>query len=452
MVTFSPDTTFDPEPVPAPAEFRVAPLRLAVALGDPERERALLPHLGQGEDVSVAARCLAAEELLAAVRSKQIDIALAASDLHRLTPAALADLGRMPVRVVLLAPDPDDPRWEGVCDAVLPLDIEPAALLDAILAAARGERPQARSKGARQAEHDAAADAATRPGAMSSLVLALTSGPGSPGRTTVAINLAAGLGAVAPTILVDADLAGPSLAACLDADPTRNLAMLAHTDPDTPRAWERAIADETQPLGPRSPNGRVLCGVPKPEMQSLLSRRFLDRLVDELTPRYRYVLLDVGAGALRADTALHRLALATAQHTLFVMAADLLGLYHARTELARLQPGSWQDRVALIVNRYDAHSHHQRAEIEWALGTPLAAVIPYDHKAAERALAAQRPLVLDRRGRAARALLDLAGRVHGGSITLPPEPAQRPGRQWWRPGLPVSWRQRPAARGQTGSA
>jgi MinD-like ATPase involved in chromosome partitioning or flagellar assembly len=257
---------------------------------------------------------------------------------------------------------------------------------------------------------------------------------------------------VAPTILVDADLAGPSVAACLDADPTRNLAMLAHTDPDTPRAWERAIADEIQPLGPRSPLGRVLCGVPKPEMQSLLSRRFLDRLVDELTLRYCYVLLDVGAEALRGDTALHRLALATAHHTLFVISADLLGLYRARTALARLQPDSWQDRVALVVNRYDARSHHQRAEIEWALGTPIAAVIPYDHKAAERALAAQRPLVLDGRGRAARALLDLAERVHGGSITLPPEPSQRPGRQWWRPGLPSRWRQRPAARVQPGSA
>jgi MinD-like ATPase involved in chromosome partitioning or flagellar assembly len=439
--------TSDPESAPA-GEYRIAPLRLAAALGDPERERALLPHLSQAEDFVVAARCLSAEELLAAVRGGDIDIALVASDLHRLGPAVLADLGRMPLRVVLLAPDPDGPGWESAGDAVLPLDIEPGLLIDAILVAARGERPKPRAT-SHQAAYDAAVTA--RPGAASSLVLALTSGPGSPGRTTVALNLAAGLGAVAPTILVDADLAGPSLAACLDADPTRNLAMLAHTDPDTPHAWERAIADETQPIGPRSPHGRVLCGVPKPEMQSLLSRRFLDRLVDELAMRYRYVLLDVGAEGLRGETALHRLALAAAHHTLFVTSADLLGLFRARTALARLQPDSWQDRLALVVNRYDARSHHPRAEIEWTLGTPIAAIVPFDHRAVERALAAQRPLVLEGRSRAARALLDLAERVHGGSITLPPDPAQSPVRRWWRPGLPFGWRQRPAATGQTGS-
>ncbi len=447
MAARPPDVTPDPE-FALLSEYRIAPLRLAVALGDPERERALLPHLSQFEDFAVAARCLSAEELIAAVRGGDIDIALVASDLHRLGPAVLSDLVRMPLRVVLLAPDPDSPSWESAADAVLPLDIEPGLLIDAILAAARGERPKPRTA-TRQANHDAEVPA--RPGAASSLVLVLTSGPGSPGRTTIALNLAAGLGAVAPTILVDADLAGPSVAACLDADPTRNLAMLAHADPDTPHAWERAIADETQPIGSRSPHGRVLCGVPKPEMQSLLSRRFLDRLVEELAIRYRYVLLDIGVEGLRGETALHRLALAAARHTLFVTSADLLGLYRARTALARLQLDSWQDRLALVINRYDARSHHPRAEIEWALGTPIAAIIPFDHRAAERALAAQRPLVLEGRGRAARALLELAERVHGGSIALPPDPAQGPVRRWWRPGLPFSWRQRPAATGETGN-
>src|SRR5207249_3091878 len=96
---------------------------------------------------------------------------------------------------------------------------------------------------------------------------------------------------------------------------------------------------------------------------------------------------------------------------------------------------SRRDQFALVINRYDARSHHRRSEIEWALGTPAAAIIPFDHNAAEKALASQRPLVLDGRGGAARALLDLAERVHGGSIRLPPEPVGRPARPWWRFGF-----------------
>src|SRR5204863_9892567 len=61
----------------------------------------------------------------------------------------------------------------------------------------------------------------------------------------------------------------------------------------------------------------------------------------------------------------------------------------------------------------------------WALQTPVAAVIPSDRDAVERAIDAQRPVVLARRRRfpsllrrpdAARALLELADLVHGEAI------------------------------------
>ena len=35
-------------------------------------------------------------------------------------------------------------------------------------------------------------------------------------------------------MLVDSDLSGPSIAAHIDADPTRNIYMLAHAEPETP--------------------------------------------------------------------------------------------------------------------------------------------------------------------------------------------------------------------------
>jgi MinD-like ATPase involved in chromosome partitioning or flagellar assembly len=248
------------------------------------------------------------------------------------------------------------------------------------------------------------------------------------------VSLAAALGAVAPTVLVDADLSGPSVAVHLNLDWTRNLYMLAHAAPATRREWERAIEQETQPLGPRSPHGVALCGVPKPAMRAAVTAGFLERLVTELRRPYRYVVLDVGADLLGAEAAAHRAAVALGQHVLLTAAADLAGLWHARTALGLLHTlvPVGPERMALVVTRHDRRHHQGRAEIEWALRVPAAAVVPYDHGAAQRALAAQRPLVHDGRSRAGRALLDLAERIHAGGPIRMPEAEGHPRRPRWR--------------------
>jgi MinD-like ATPase involved in chromosome partitioning or flagellar assembly len=266
-------------------------------------------------------------------------------------------------------------------------------------------------------------------------ILAVAGGHGSPGRSTVALGLATALGAAVPTILVDADDSGPSLAAMLDADPTRNLGMLAHADPQTPGEWDRAIAREVQPIRASCPHGAVLCGLPKPEMRGALAPVLVGRLLDELARRYRYVVLDLGAGLSGADATTQHLSVRRADQVLLVATPDIVGLLHARRALAALQGQCSvpQDRVALVVNRWDPCFHHGRSEIEWALELPVAAIVPHDHRAAQDALAAQRPLVLARRSRAASALLDLAGRLHAGEIVLPAEPEQSGLGGWgWR--------------------
>jgi MinD-like ATPase involved in chromosome partitioning or flagellar assembly len=241
-------------------------------------------------------------------------------------------------------------------------------------------------------------------------------------------------------VLVDCDVASAGIAAHLDADPTRNLYMLAHSEPTTPGEWARALEQEVQPFAARSPHGVVLCGVPKGEMRAAITGRFVEHLVVALRSHYRYVILDIGAELLGPEGAAHRAALHLAQQVLLVAAGDLVGLWQARAALARCQTYLQvdRDRLALVINRHDRRYHHGRAEIEWALGVPSAAVLPWDHAGAQQALAAQRPIVLNGPSRLGRGLLELANRVHGGKVVLPPEPTRTTRLRWPRWGVP--WR------------
>lgn len=416
---------------PPPASAQMA-LPLAVGLGDAERERTLVPVLEEAEQFVVVERSLAADQLVAFLKHQRVAAVLVAFDLHRLTAALLQEILQSRTPLVLLVPDPDEPRWAAV-PVVLPLTADAATIRQALLAAVRGERPAATRP---PDDGDAAAVPPARFATITPeelAVIALVSGHGSPGRTTMAVNLATALGAVAPTILVDADLAGPSVAAYLDADPTHNLYMLAHADPRTPADWDHALAQEVQPLGPRSPQGVVLCGVPKLEMRSGVSAAFFERMLAELKQRYRYVVLDLGVDLPGAELALHRHAVQLADLAVLVADASLVGLWHARAALRLLeqQTGVQPERIALLINRHDRHYHHRRAEIEWNLGAAIG-IIPYDHAGTSRAIGNQQPLVLNGRSRAGKAVRDLAERLHGGRILLPPDPAGNRFTRWWR--------------------
>jgi MinD-like ATPase involved in chromosome partitioning or flagellar assembly len=413
---------------------RGRPLRLAVGIGDPERERDILPELDATADMVVAERCLSADTLLEAVLARRVDAVLVSYDLHRLG-RSLPELEASGIPRVLLVHDPEEPRWQPLGGIVLPVSVAPDVVVEAVQAAVRGEpfgRTEAevepvafefiRPKPDDAPPVESVAD--TRAEDDRPVVFAIASGHGAPGRTMVAVNLAAALGAVAPTVLIDGDLAGPSIAAYIDADPTRNVYMVAHAEPSSAWEWHNALEQECQLLDRRSPRARVLCGIPKPEMRARLGRSFLEGLLAALRHEVRYVVIDTGAELLGTDGAFHRAVLGLADQVLLVAGGDLIGVWHARNTLKLIREQLQIDamRTALIVNRHDPRFHHTRAEIEWALGIGTAAIVPFDHVAVQRAVASQRPVVVDQKSRAGHALLDLAGRIHGGKLVLPPEP------------------------------
>lgn len=404
-------------------------VRLAIGVGDPEREQALLPVLSGFDDIVITERCLTGNQLLDCIQRGTVDVALVAFDLHRLHQDVLSEVARNSTPVVLLVPEASDEHWQACQCVVLPITAGPESIRQAVIAAFRGESLQIARPTVKLDTAQGVTDLPAPPSVLGSAfaVITLASGHGSPGRTTTAVNIAAALGMAAPTILVDADLVGPSIAAHLDADPTRNLAMLAHAEPATSDEWERAVAQESQPLSLDVPNTVVLCGIPKPAMRSRISAQFFEQLIAQLQRLYRHVVLDIGADFQGPDEVVHRQALGFAQQILFMASSDIPGLWHARVGLDALHSHVRidADRVALIINRHDRRYHHSRGEIEWALGIASAAVIPYDHQSVQRALCAQRPLVLDRRSRPGRALLDLAERIQDESFAASPEHPKR---------------------------
>ena len=414
--------------------FEPPKLRLALGLGDQALEQRLRPAFDATDDMVVVAQCLAADQLLRALDAREIDAMVVACNLHRLTDAVLLQLERPGVPMVLLATDPRAERWRTRRDPTLALDADASAIRLALLAARRGER---RPERPRASPDQVQLKPADRPDAPAAHVVAVSGGFGSPGRSTVAINLAASLGAVAPTVLVELDLCTTSFVAYLDRDPSRNICTLAHTVRDDPRAWHMALRDEIQPLSHRGSAASVLCGPPKREMRASLIPSLVEQLIAELSLEYRWVVLDVGPELVGLDTAgaVHRAALAAAQQLLLVVRADLVGLWHGRTALDLLerQLGVERSSVEIVLNGFDARHHHGRAEVEWHLGAPVAAVVPFDHAATQRAIAAQQPLVHASSGRASRGLIELAEHLHHRTLGAPRTSDATPGeRAWWR--------------------
>jgi cellulose biosynthesis protein BcsQ len=415
------------------AGFQLTGLRVALGLGDQELEQRVRPELEALPDLQVVAQCLAADQLLELVQARQVDALVVAWTLHRLTDSVLAQLERPDLTLVLLVADPREERWIERGGPILPIEADVDAIHQAILSARPGARHVPRPVPTREPLPLKPAD---RPALSSGGVVVVSGGAGSPGRTTLAINLATALGAAVPTALVELDLCAPAVAAFVNADPSRNVCTLAHAVRDDPRAWSAALTDELQPLASAASNAVVLCGPPKREMRTSIGPPLVERLLEELRQRYQWVIVDVGPELLGIDTvaATHRGALAAADHVIVVSAADFVGLWHARTALDQMERLIDLDRsrINLVLNRHDARFHHSRQEVEWHLGAPVVALIPFDQRGAQRAIAEQRPAVLDPSSRAGRSLLTFAEGIHAGQLRLPLPASARSRLPWWR--------------------
>lgn len=420
------------------------PWRVGIGLADPDRLHALLAEL-DADGALTPIRALSAEGLVQLVRTGAVDVVLLRPDFHGLT-VALREvlLGSGVPLVVLTTPDAAG-RWPGpTIPDEAPTTVIRAALVEAARGASRPRSGEKRTRGETAPDASSSAPSNPVPVAASAtdcnaagMLVAVAGGHGAPGRTTVALNLAAALGAVAPTCLLEADCTEPALGLLLDVNPTHHLSVVHYADPTTPTEWEHTLARECQPLDARSPRGRVLLGIPKLELRAGLAAAWYDRLLAEVRARHAYVVADTGGELVSPDQMVHRAVLRRADLVLLVTRADVLSVRRTQRviHVLREELGLSAERLALVVNAYAARRDDDPATVAATLGVALAAVVPSDPGGLRRALDRQRPMVALGRSRAGPALLGLADRLHDGGVVLPPEPATRPRRRWRLPWL-----------------
>ena len=425
--------------------------RLAVLISTHLCAQALLPELQRSHFV-LAHHCLAAPQLHDAIEAGSVDIALVSTGPRGLDYSTLAALAKRRLALVVLDAQPHHQRWTSFDGVVLHSDAAPDLVLRGLDAALRGERlrqPVDRPVELAPAAQSIPADEPGQtielrhPAAPVGRIFTVVGGHGAPGRSTVALNLAALLGRVASTVLVDLDLGAPILSVRLGANTNKNLVTVAHMASATGSDWTLALSRDLQPIRAGDcPRGLFLAGLPTAETK--VEVRFLVTLLEALRARFEYVVCDTGVQWLGGDRA-SRVPVQQADQVLLVATPDAGGIKRAHQALDRLRTYVGPVTVGAVINQHRTRKDYDRAELEYSLGEQLSAVLPFDPSSSWRAVEEQRPVVFDQRSSLGRSLLQHAERLHGGQLELPrPAVAQRH-QSWWTALVAQTRRPRDAA-------
>ncbi len=450
-------------------------------------ESGLAERLGRSDVVHVVHRCADLAELLGTVEAGLGRVVVVSSDLRGLDRAVVSDLGGHGLQVLGVHPPDDEDgaralrRW-GVTE-VLPADAD-LATLETALERLLGERAgpasdwdravedeleqepaadpgEARAAGAEDADGAPAAGdvAADRdgPGAQEprephepedgvpgrGRVVVVWGPAGSPGRTTVAVNLAAEIASpVCGVLLIDADTYAASVAqvlSVLDEAPGVAAAARAADQGTLDREALAALAPEVLP------GLRVLTGLPRADRWPELREHAFADILEISRQLADWVVVDVGFGLeqdeeLSFDTRAPRrngptlAALEVADQVVVAGAGDPVGLQRLVRGLDALDEVNRAPRT-VVVTRVRASAvgsdPHRRVRDALARFAGLRDVhlVPDDRAALDGALLAGRVLREHApRSLARQALRDLAERLTGGAGAA--VPAGRQPRRW----------------------
>lgn len=321
--------------------------RVLTAVGH-QWESELVTALEASASLSVVRRCADLADLLAAASAGLADVAVVSADLRSLDRAALHHLASHGVRAAGAVRPGDEPgerrlRQLGL-DVVVRSDAETHEIEDALVALLDQAPVAAAMDGS--AEGGSAEGVSAGPGLPDEVdalpvpvengtIVAVWGPAGSPGRTTVALNLAAELAhGGARTLLVDLDTYGSSVAQALSVfDEAPGMAAAA-------RAADQGTLDlhALARLAPEASRGlRLLTGIPRPDRWPELRASAVENVLDLSRRLAEVVVVDCGFAIeddeeLSYDTLAPRrnattlAALERADHLLVVGSGDPVGL------------------------------------------------------------------------------------------------------------------------------
>ena len=266
--------------------------------------------------------------------------------------------------VVALAPHADRARLRSLGVASVAAPASPEQVVNSLIAATRARRPIPATASAPPPP-----PMPTDPGT----VLAVWGTSGAPGRTTLAAGIATALAKVGPSLLIDADIANPTIAHLLGLPVhASGLSILARTASRGPLAPEDVAGASVR----RADNLAVVTGLVTPHRWREVSRTSIEAIVGAARLCARYSVIDIAATSLekatrgvnRDDVALG--VLERADRLVIVARGDIVGI-NRLSFLARWWSEQGRDiPVDVIVNRVssDAIGARPVAALQAAIG------------------------------------------------------------------------------------
>lgn len=200
-------------------------------------------------------------------------------------------------------------------------------------------------------------------------VIAIMSPKGGVGKTTVATNLAMGLGKVAPmgVVIVDLDVQFGDVSSALSLNPEHTLVdavtgAAAH-DPMVLKAFLTVHAGGIY----------ALCAPTSPNEADLVTAEHVSHLIGQLSTEFKYVIIDTAPG-------LGELALATleqATDAVWVVGMDIPSIKGLRNSFSVLEElGLVPQRRHVVLNFANRHAGLNIQDIEATIRVPVDIVIP----------------------------------------------------------------------------
>jgi pilus assembly protein CpaE len=257
---------------------------------------------------------------------------------------------------------------------------------------------------------------AQRPVSEAGQIFGFVGAKGGVGTTTVAVNVATSLAAIAKpgrVLLADLHQAGGDAAVFLGAEPRFSILDALDNPQRLDQTFLRGLVTQA------APNLDLLASSERSVAGPVDSAK-VRTVVDFLATSYKYVVLDLP----RSDGAVLD-ALDEVNAIVIVANQELATVKSASRMAAALRKRYGNDKVSVVLSRSDRQADIGHADVERAIGSQIAYTFPSDYRLALQALNKGRPLALDNHN-------ELSGSFKGFAFSLA---GVRPDRATARAGL-----------------